>query len=142
MLYTTKPKNFNPRFTVVSCFVEYQDKILLLHRQDYKPEGNTWGVPAGKMNGGENPEYAVLREISEETGLELKDESISHFKELFVRYEDYDFVYHIFNTKVNKEPRVKINRKEHKAYKWVKPKDALKMDLIEDLDACIKLFYK
>ncbi len=142
MIYKTKPKNFSPEFTVVSCFVDYQDKILLLHRQDYKPEGNTWGVPAGKMNGEESLKVAILREIFEETGLELKEKDISHIKEVFIKYKDYDFVYHIFNTKVNKEPKVKINNKEHKAYKWIKPKEALKMDLIEDLDACIKLFYK
>jgi 8-oxo-dGTP pyrophosphatase MutT (NUDIX family) len=83
-----------------------------------------------------------LREISEETNLELKEDSISYFKELFVRYDEYDFVYHIFNTNLIKEPKVEINSQEHKAYKWVKPKEALKMDLIEDLDSCIKLYYE
>ncbi|KUK76806.1 MAG: putative pyrophosphohydrolase, partial [candidate division WS6 bacterium 34_10] len=90
----------------------------------------------------ESIKVAILREIFEETGLELKEKDISHIKEVFIKYKHYDFVYHIFNTKVNKEPKVKINNKEHKAYKWIKPKEALKMDLIEDLDACIKLFYK
>jgi len=44
------PENFNPKFEVVSCFVEYEDEILLLRRQDHKPEPNTYGVPAGKID--------------------------------------------------------------------------------------------
>jgi len=36
------PENFTPKFEVVSCFVEYKQEILLLQRQDYKPQGNTW----------------------------------------------------------------------------------------------------
>ena len=37
MLYKEQPKNFTPKFEVVSCFVEYKDEILLLLRQDHKP---------------------------------------------------------------------------------------------------------
>ena len=50
MLYKEKPENFTPKFEVVSCFVEYNNKILLLLRQDHKPEPNTYGVPAGKVD--------------------------------------------------------------------------------------------
>ncbi len=50
MISRNKPENFTPKFEVVSCFVEYNDEILLLLRQDHKPEGNTYGVPAGKID--------------------------------------------------------------------------------------------
>ncbi|MEI6774245.1 MAG: hypothetical protein WCL18_05665 [bacterium] len=42
MIFKDKPENFAPKFEVVSCFVEYDNKILLLCRQDHKPEPNTW----------------------------------------------------------------------------------------------------
>ncbi|MEI6118972.1 MAG: hypothetical protein WCP92_07315 [bacterium] len=41
MLYKEKPADFNPKFEVVSCFVEYKNEILLLLRQDHKPQPNT-----------------------------------------------------------------------------------------------------
>ena len=142
MIYKERPQNFDPRFDVISCFVEYDGEILLLHRQDYKPEGNTWGVPAGKVDAGENILEAMVRELKEETGFVLPSPQLSYFGKVFVKYPDYDFVYHIYHTKLDQEHKVTINHNEHKDFRWISPKNALNMDLIQDLDACIKLFYE
>ena len=68
MISEVKPKNFAPKYEVVGCFVEHNGKILLLHRQDNILQGNTWGLPAGRIEPGESPEEAMVREIKEETG--------------------------------------------------------------------------
>lgn len=143
MIHEKKPEGFNPSFEIVSCFVEFKGRILLLHRQDHKPEGGTWGVPAGKTIDGEEVPDAVLREVEEETGLCLPRGEIKYFKKVYVRYPRYDFVYHIFHSKLDDDVmhRVKINDGEHKSFRWVTPSEALEMPLIGDLDSCIKLFY-
>ncbi|VVB74357.1 ADP-ribose pyrophosphatase [uncultured archaeon] len=142
MISLQKPADFNPVFEVVSCFVEKKGKIILLHRQDHAREGNTWGVPAGKLKDKETLTEGVLREIKEETGITLKEPNLKYFKKIYVKYPNYDFVYHIFQTKIKGKEEIKLNPEEHKNYKWITPKNALKMNLIEDEDACIKLFYK
>ena len=142
MIYDSEPENFNPEFEVVSCFIEHSGEILLLLRQDHKPEGNTWGVPAGKVNKGEEPLDNILREITEETGLEIASSQISYFCKVYVRYPAYDFVYHIFHSKLEGKKEVKINPDEHKEFRWAHPENALGFPLIQDLDACIRLFYK
>lgn len=142
MIYKEKPQNFNPKFGVVSCFVEYNGEFLLLHRQDHKPEGNTWGVPAGKVDGGENILDSMVREIQEETGILLPSSLLSYFGKVFVQYPEHDFVYHIYHTKLEQRQAVAINHKEHKDFTWISPENALDMPLIQDLDACIKLFYE
>ena len=142
MIFLIAPEQFNPRFEVVSCFLEYDGEILLLQRQDYKPEGGTWGVPAGKINEGETPNLAILREIFQEVGLNVSEEEMSYFQRVFVRYPNYDFIYHIYHLQLRNKPVVKINPEEHKAFKWVSPANALEINLILDLDACIKMFYK
>jgi len=139
MLYKEKPENFNPKFEVVSCFVEYQNEILLLLRQDYKPEGNTYGVPAGKADKGENPTQAIQREGKEETQVDLK--GAEYIDKRYVRYPDYDFVYHMFVKRFKEKPPVTINPEEHKAYRREDRKEALKLDLIRDLDECIRITY-
>ena len=141
MIYREKPQNFNPKFEVVSCFVDHSGETLFLHRQDYKPEGNTWGVPAGKVDDGEEILETMVREIREETGLVLPPSQISYFGKVFVKYPEYDFVYHIFHTIIKQRPKVNINLKEHKDFLWTPPRKALNLPLIRDLDACIKLFY-
>ena len=141
MISFEKPENFNPKFEVVSCFVEYDGKILLLHRQDYKPQGGTWGAPAGKIDPGENAEQSVIREIFEEIGLVVKPEEFIYIDKVFVRYPTYDFIYHMFSLKLNIEPVIQIRDNEHKDFQWIGPKEALKIDLIQDMDFCIKHFY-
>ena len=142
MIYLEKPQNFNPIFEIVSCFVESQNKILLLHRQDHKPGGNTWGVPAGKVEIDENKDDTIIREINEETGIILNKQQLDYFNQVYVKYDTYDFKYHIYSTKLNTLPEILIRNDEHKDYKWQQPKQALNMNLIQDLDNCIKLFYK
>jgi len=66
MIYKTEPENFISRFEIVSCYVEHDGKILILHRQNHKPQGNTWGLPAGKIDDNEDKIEAMLREIFEE----------------------------------------------------------------------------
>lgn len=140
MLYREQPENFTPKFEVVSCFVEYKDEILLLLRQDHSSEPNTYGVPAGKVDAGETIYEAMKREGKEETQIDLSD--AKYFDKFYVRYPDYDFIYHIYSKNFTIKPDVKINNNEHKSYTRKTPKEALEIDLIRDLDECIKLFYK
>lgn len=142
MLYKRKPKNFNPKLEVVGCFCEFDNKFLLLQRQDYKPQGGQWGLPGGKIDLGEKAIEAIAREINEETGLDITQADISFFKKVFVRYPDFDFVYHIFHTSLTKKDGVKIRETEHKNFNWFSLEEALMIDFIGDLDGCIKLFYK
>ncbi len=141
MIHKAEPKGFNPRFTVVGCFVEHDDRILLLKRQGHKPQGNRWGVPAGKTNKGEDHLETMIREINEETGLGVDKSDVSFFDRVYVRCSSYDFVYHMFHVKLDNENDIKINISEHKEFRWTCPKNALEMPLIHDLGACIKLFY-
>lgn len=141
MIYKRKPKNFNPKFEVVSCFCEFENKIILLHRQDHKDRGNLWGIPAGKIDKNETPLQAICRELLEETGIFQDPNLINHLNKIYVRYPDYDFIYHIFYSRLNKQEEVKIDTKEHKAFFWVSPQEALEMDLVPDQDSCINLVF-
>jgi len=142
MIYQEEPDDFNSKFYIVSCFFEYQKKFLLLHRQDAKPQGNTWGVPAGKMEPNESADEAMIRELEEETGYKVSQSIPQLQHTVYVRYPEYDFTYHIYHLQLAEDHTVKINLESHKNFKWVSPADALSMDLIPDLDACVELFYQ
>lgn len=141
MISKEEPKNFKPRFSIVSCFCEYDGRFILLHRHANKSQGFKWGVPAGKMEVDELPEDAVIRELQEETGIDMKRENMKYFGKVYVRYPDYDFIYHIFHAVLDGKVSIKIRSSEHLDSVWVTPKEALDMQLVDDLDACIKLFY-
>jgi 8-oxo-dGTP diphosphatase len=141
MIFTKEPNNFNPRFSVVGCFCEHNSKIILLHRHAGKLQGLKWGVPAGKIEGNETPEDAVLRELQEETGILLKKDKIKYFGKVYVRYPEYDFIYHIFHAELHEKAEVKIRASEHLGFTWITPKEALYLQLVPDLYDCIRLFY-
>jgi len=142
MIYKNKPKDFNAKFEVVGCFCEYDGKIILLHRQNHKPEGNTWCLPAGKIDDQEDSIQASIREVKEETGIDIFPEQIELVESVYIKFPTYHFVYHTFRAILKNPHDVIINNSEHKDFKWVRPVDALKMNLIEDEDECIKMCYK
>jgi len=142
MIIEKPSKNFKPKFETVGCEVEQDGKILLLHRQDHISEGDTWTSPSGKIENNETPEKAMVREIKEETGIKINNKQLKSYGKLFIHYPNYDFIYYLFYIKLEKLPEIKIENKEHKNFMWVKPEEALKMNLIEDEDFCIKKVFK
>ena len=55
------------------CYIERADSYLMLHRVSKKNDANhdKWIGVGGKLEWGESPEECLLREVREETGLEL-----------------------------------------------------------------------
>ncbi len=142
MMFLEKPTDFDPRMETVSCFLERDGRFLLLHRCDHKSEGDTWGVPAGKMEQGEDILDATIRELYEETGVRAVSGELKYWGKVFVRYPEFDFVYHISSMRCPAEAAIRINPKEHKDLRWVTQEEALSMNLIRDFDTVIKLFYR
>ncbi len=84
----------------------------------------------------------MAREIKEETGFDIPHSNIKDFQKVYVKFENYDFIYHIFYTELNEPQEIQINTEEHKDSRWTSIPGASDLPLIEDLDGCIKLFYK
>ncbi len=141
MFFLEKPDNFNPKLEVVGCFLQCRGEFLLLHRAPRSSQPNTWAIPAGKMEKGEDMFSAILREVKEEIGFILNEDELNYFQKVYIKYPDIDIIYHMFYYKVPEKPLVILNE-EHTEYQWLNPVDSLKLDLIPDEAPCIKLFYK
>jgi mutator protein MutT len=142
-VYLTPSPQFKPCVEVATIYIECEGQILLLHRQNHKSEGNKWGIPGGKVEKNETPLQAVIRETKEETGLDISNYFIETLKPVFIEYDEKNhFVYRAFRTQLQGDPSsVRINFSEHKGFTWVSPTDALKMDLLQDEDVCIRKDY-
>jgi 8-oxo-dGTP pyrophosphatase MutT (NUDIX family) len=141
MYWKEPPQDFNPTQEAVSCFIECKGEILMLLRQDHKSYGNTWGAPAGKKEKNEEINNAIIREVKEETGLDISQKEFKWCKKMYVRYPENDFIYHIFHLILEEKPEIKIRLEEHKEAKWLTPKEWLNYPLILDEDNSIKDFY-
>lgn len=143
VVYKEPTPQFKPRIQIVAVYIEYQNKILLLHRQENKSQGSKWGIPGGKVDKGETHLQAAIREVKEETGCDISKQIIEDLGTVYIEYNEKDhFIYHMFRTQLQDDPGgIKINFNEHKGFTWVTPADALKMDLLQDEAPCFRLVY-
>ncbi|WP_022853028.1 (deoxy)nucleoside triphosphate pyrophosphohydrolase [Thermodesulfatator atlanticus] len=59
-------------FPVVAAFLKIDGKILLTKRPLNKKRGGLWEFPGGKLEAEESLSEALVREIKEELGLEIR----------------------------------------------------------------------
>ncbi|PRX72610.1 8-oxo-dGTP diphosphatase [Cohnella sp. SGD-V74] len=68
------------------CFVRRGDEILLLNRE-FAPWMGSWNGVGGKLEKGEEPREAMIREIAEETNIEC-DQYRLHYKGMITWNDD------------------------------------------------------
>jgi len=117
LVYTQKPQDFHPGVEVAACYLEINGKLLLLLRSEGKREAGRWGVPGGKIETGETPLEAAVRELREETGISIDPSQAQSHGCLYIRKPGADYTYHLFRILLQAEPIVRING-EHRAYRW------------------------
>ncbi|MDP2206058.1 MAG: NUDIX hydrolase [Alphaproteobacteria bacterium] len=91
-------------------------RILAVKRSDNVQQSRTWGIPGGKIEGGEKPEQAAAREVSEEVGYKGKDFDLlplTQFKTV-----DGHFRFNNFLAIVDEEFTPTLDH-ETEAFKWV-----------------------
>jgi 8-oxo-dGTP pyrophosphatase MutT (NUDIX family) len=118
---------------VVTCFLEHDDKILILKRSgSVGSYQGKWGAVAGYIEKCESADDAALKEIKEETGIENA--------ELVVRGEPFEFTDRELGVVWVVHPyrfRVKTNQVciswEHVEWKWIRPEELRFHDTVPKL---------
>ena len=120
-----------PPIQVVSCFVQYQDRILVLQRAKKDEQHKLWGIPGGKLENNEDPVKGLVREIYEETQVKLYPDSFALLgKALSKTHCDGVYGLFIYHTKLPFLPDVILNSHEHYACKWVTISEFESMNLL------------
>lgn len=82
------------------CFILDENRVLLLKKNPGLFGAGKWNAPGGKLHPNETPEECAVREVREETGLEVRPRKIatlSFFKH--EKREDPDWIGHVFLTR-------------------------------------------
>lgn len=140
--FSKAPEGFLSKLEVAGCYCKSDNRVLLVKRHPEKSQGNTWGVPGGKLEKGETPREAVIREIKEEVGLDIDDESLMAIGTFYCRLPSVDYTYHIFYKSFKTLPKVQLELTEHVDAKWVTHEESSRLHLIsggqEVLEYCEK----
>lgn len=121
-VYETKPQGFKAALETAACYLESDGQLLLLECSPSKPEPGKWGVPAGKLEGGETPQQAAKRELFEETGILTESSDLHAIGSLYIRKPGMDYVYHLFHITLRAKPKVRLSS-EHPHYLWASPQE-------------------
>ena len=103
---------------VVAALIWDGDKFLACQRPAHKKRGLLWEFVGGKVEPGESPEEALVRECREELDVEVEVGEV--FMDLVHEYPDITVNLVLFNAKIAAgEPKML----EHNDIKWMHPSE-------------------
>ena len=106
---------------VHALIMNAERSVLLIKRsetEDVLP--GVWDIPGGTLEDGEDPKEGVLREVKEETNLEVKNLRLFHYTSSVDYGKNEQFVRLIFTGECESSD-VRLNPEDHDEYRWVFP---------------------
>ncbi len=106
---------------VAACaLVDADGRVLLAQRPANKSMGGLWEFPGGKVEPGELPEEAVIRELHEELGIETKTACLAPLTFASHSYNDFHLFMPLYACRRFWGTPV---AQEGQTLKWVRPRD-------------------
>jgi nucleoside triphosphatase len=119
-----------PEATVGALVVNDKHEVLLVRSPKW---GTKYTVPGGHIELGERAEDAIVREVKEETGLDSVPEELLIVQQAIYPKDYHKHEHYIFMDYVCRatSSEVRLDGRELQSYIWVRPEDAIKLDLEE-----------
>lgn len=116
MTDTAAPKSL---LLVAACvLIDGQDRVLISQRPEGKPLAGLWEFPGGKLEDGETPEHALVRELKEELGIAIATSDLEPLTFSSFSYPDFHLFMPIYACW---RWLGKASAKEGQALAWVNP---------------------
>lgn len=124
-----------PLPTVGGIVVAPDGDILLVRSHKWN---DMWTIPGGKIEMGESTHNAVIREIKEETNLDVSDVRLINIQDCIFSPEFYiprHFIFHDFVCRIakNENKNDVILNDEAQEYAWVTPEKAAQYALTKQM---------
>ena len=100
-----------------AALIDKDGRVLVAQRPEGKPMAGLWEFPGGKVDQGETPEFALVREIEEELGIEVRECCFTPIAFASHSYEKFHLVMPLYVCRMWKGI---ISPREGQAVKWMK----------------------
>ena len=71
------------------ALIDKDGRVLLARRPAHKAMGGLWEFPGGKVEAGERPEAALIRELKEELGIDVAESCLAPLTFASHAYDDF-----------------------------------------------------
>jgi len=106
---------------VVACaLVDADRRVLIAQRREEASMGGLWEFPGGKIEDGETPEDALIRELTEELGISTKTACLAPLAFASHSYDNFHLLMPLY---VCRKWQGLPQPLEHQALKWVRPQN-------------------
>lgn len=110
-----------PLVLVVACaLLDKDNRILLAQRPEGKSLAGLWEFPGGKLEQGETPEAALIRELREELSIEVKADCLSPLTFASHSYEKFHLLMPLY---ICRRFQGEVRGAEGQKLKWVYARD-------------------
>lgn len=104
---------------VAACaLVDADGRVLIAKRPTGKPMAGLWEFPGGKVENGEKPETSLIRELSEELGIVIKEACLAPLTFASHAYPDFHLLMPLY---VCRRWEGQVTPTEGQQLAWVKP---------------------
>ncbi|KRE20716.1 NTP pyrophosphohydrolase [Bosea sp. Root483D1] len=104
---------------VVACaLIDSDNRVLVTQRPEGKSLAGLWEFPGGKLEAGERPEPALIRELAEELGIEVKEACLAPLTFASYAYPEFHLLMPLY---ICRRWEGMVSSREGQALKWVRP---------------------
>ena len=101
-----------------AALVDADGRVLISRRPEGKAMAGLWEFPGGKVQDGETPEQAVVRELDEELGIDTRQSCLAPIGFASHGYEDFHLLMPLYVCRVW---RGTATAREGQDLAWVRP---------------------
>lgn len=102
------------------ALVDVDGRVLIAQRPEDKAMGGLWEFPGGKVEPGETPERALIRELREELGIDVTAACLAPFTFASHAYDSFHLLMPLYLCRRWTGTPQAL---EHQALRWVRPRD-------------------
>ncbi|UPH71852.1 8-oxo-dGTP diphosphatase MutT [Abyssibius alkaniclasticus] len=102
------------------ALIDGDGRVLLAQRPEGKSMAGLWEFPGGKIEPGERPEAALIRELHEELGIETWQSCLAPLTFASHAYDDFHLLMPLFACR---RWQGQVCAREGQALKWVRPQN-------------------
>ena len=100
------------------ALVDADGRVLIAKRPEGKNLAGLWEFPGGKVDPGETPEAALIRELKEELGIDTHESCLAPLTFASHAYEKFHLLMPLY---VCWRWKGEVERREHAELAWVRP---------------------